>query len=102
MRVWRVCDASMEKQLNDLSMLTHYQNRQVILNYYHEDDLLYKREGFHFIYIQLTETALSFTKKDGTVYTIEHSNYPCSYINNDFQNYYTLRYKEDRLDIYFP
>ena len=80
MRVRRVCDAGMEKQLNDLSMLTHYQNRQVILNYYH-DVLLYKREGFHFLLIQLTETAVIFTKLDGTTFTLEHSNYPCSYMS---------------------
>lgn len=92
----------MEKQLNDLSVLTNYQNTQVILNYYQDEDLLYKREGFHFVCIQLTESALIFIKSDGMAVTIELKDYPQSYINTDFQNYYTLKNSEYRMDIYFP
>lgn len=102
MRLWRVCTKSMEKQLKDLSALTNYQNRQVILNYYQDEDLLYQRDGFHFSSIQLTETALTFIKSDGIAITIELKTYPHSYINTAFQNYYTLKNNQNVLEIYFP
>jgi hypothetical protein len=102
MRLWRVCAASMEKPLNDLSMLAYYQNRQVILNYYQDEDLLYKRDGFYFHTIKVTEIAIIFTKKDGPDITIDRKDYPHAYINTDFQNYYTLKNNTDVLEIYFP
>ncbi|WP_169803647.1 hypothetical protein [Neobacillus niacini] len=102
MRLWRVCAARMEKQLNDYSILTNHQNRQVILNYYSEDEMLYQRDGFHFQTIQITKTALVFTKKDGTNYSIEKQHYPLAYIKTDFQNYYTLKNNQGWLDVYFP
>ncbi|PAE44506.1 hypothetical protein [Bacillus sp. 7884-1] len=92
----------MEKQLNDLSVLSNYENRQVILNYYQDEDMMVKRDGFHFQSIQVTESALIFTKIDGTLVKIDIKDYPHHSINTDFQNYYTLRNHEIHLDIYFP
>jgi hypothetical protein len=92
----------MEKQLNDLSTLTTYQNRQVILNYYQDDDLLYKRDGFNFLSIQLTDSTLLFLKKDGTIEAIDLKDYQYTCINTDFQNYYTFKNDFERLEIYFP
>ncbi|WHZ02437.1 hypothetical protein QNH48_26435 [Neobacillus sp. YX16] len=92
----------MEKQLNSLSALSNYQNRQVTLNYYQDDDMMVKRDGFHFQSIQVTETALIFTKINGTLVKIDIKDYPHPSINTDFQNYYTLRNHENHLDIYFP
>lgn len=102
MRLWRVCATGMEKQLNDLTFLSNYQNRQVILNYYQDEDMMVQRDGFHFQSIQVTESALIFTKIDGTLVKIDTKDYPHASINTDFQNYYTLRNHEDHLDIYFP
>jgi hypothetical protein len=102
MRLWRVCTEGMEKQLNDLTLLTNYQNRQVILNYYRDEDMMVKRDGFHFQSIQVTESALIFTKIDGRLVKIDIKDYPLAYINTDYQNYYTLRNHDNHLDIYFP
>ena len=38
----------MEIQMMDLAVFAGYHNRQVILNYYDDEDFLWKREGFHF------------------------------------------------------
>ncbi|MEH6991696.1 hypothetical protein V7075_03190 [Neobacillus drentensis] len=92
----------MEKQLNSLSALSNYQNRQVILNYYQDEDMMVKRDGFHFQSIQGTESAIIFTKIDGTLVKIDIKDYPHACINTDFQNYFTLRNHENHLDIYFP
>lgn len=102
MRLWRVCVTGMEKQLTDLAILTNYQNRQVILNYYQDEDLLYKRDGFHFLSIQLSGSFLFFFKKDGTTVEINLKDYPSISIHTDFQNYYTFTNDEERLEIYFP
>ncbi|NWQ39572.1 hypothetical protein MLOOGBEN_02520 [Bacillus sp. EB106-08-02-XG196] len=92
----------MEKQLNDLSLLSNYQNRQVILNYYQDEEMMVQRDGFHFQKIQVTVSSLIFTKIDGTLVKIDTTDYPHASINTDFQNYYTLRNHENHLDIYFP
>ena len=103
MRLWRVCVKSMEKQLDNLAVLTEYQNRQVILNYYCDEDYLYDRYGFNFKTIEVTLDALSFIKEDGSEqHEILLKEYPETYINSDFQHYYTLRNGENRIDIYFP
>ena len=102
MWLWRVCAKNMENQLKDLAALTNYQNRQVILNYYQDEDLLYKRDGFYFVCIQLTNSALIFVKNDGISITIELKDYPQFSINTDFQNYYTLKNNQNVLEIYFP
>jgi hypothetical protein len=52
----------MEKQLNNLSILSNYQNRQVILNYYQDEEMMVQRDGFHFQSIQVTDSALSLQK----------------------------------------
>jgi hypothetical protein len=102
MRLWRLCTKDMEKQLNNLSILSNYQNRQVILNYYQDEEMMVQRDGFHFQSIQVTDSALIFTKIDRALVKIEIKNYPHASINTDFQNYYTLRNHENHLDIYFP
>ena len=62
MRLWRLCTKDMEKQLNNLSILSNYQNRQVILNYYQDEEMMVQRDGFHFQNIQVTDSALSLQK----------------------------------------
>ncbi|MEH7251700.1 hypothetical protein V7111_06200 [Neobacillus niacini] len=92
----------MEKQLNDTAIFANYQNRQVILNYYQDEDFLYKREVFHFLIIKVTDSTLTFLKKDNTFITIDLTEYPMVSMNADFQNYFILRNNLDKLEIYFP
>ena len=92
----------MEIQMMDLAVFAGYHNRQVILNYYDDEDFLWKRDGFHFHSIQLLNNQLLFSKRDGNILTISLKNYDTVARNNDFQNYYLLRKGEARLEIYFP
>lgn len=92
----------MEKQIESVTFFTKYQNRQVILNYYDQDDMLFQRDGFHFESIQVTADCLSFSKNDRSDLTINLNVYTQKCINTDFQNYYIFRNNTGRLDIYFP
>ncbi|MBO0961121.1 hypothetical protein J1P26_15575 [Neobacillus sp. MM2021_6] len=93
----------MEKQLTDLTIFEGYKNRQVILNYYQDDDYLWKRDGFHFASIQLANEKLLFLKKDGSTSQIALQEYKTMASNSDFQNYYVFHYDvHTRLEIYFP
>jgi hypothetical protein len=92
----------MEKKLEDLSVFEEYQNRQVILNYYQKDDFLWKRDGFYFQSIILTDDELIFSKENDSILTIPLKEYSNLTINSDFQNYYIFRSVSDRLEIYFP
>ncbi|QCJ42455.1 hypothetical protein FAY30_11320 [Bacillus sp. S3] len=92
----------MEKQLDDLSIFEEYRDRQVILNYYQDDDFLSKRDGFHFVSIQFADGQLLFFKNDGNSTAISLQEFQTRVINSDFQNYYVCRNGRDRLEIYFP
>ncbi|WML26937.1 hypothetical protein [Neobacillus sp. OS1-33] len=92
----------MEKHRIDFGVFESYHNRQVILNYYDDEDFLWKRDGFHFHSIQLLNDQLIFSKKDGNTLTISLKNYDTVARNNDFQNYFTLGKGEARLEIYLP
>jgi hypothetical protein len=92
----------MEKRLEDLSILEEYHNRQTVLNYYHDDDFLWKRDGFYFQSIVLTDEDLIFRKENESIITIPLKGYTSFTINSDFQNYYFFRSGSDRLELYFP
>lgn len=92
----------MEKRIENLEVLSEFCRGQVILNYYEMDDFLYKREGFHFDSIVVTDAELVFNRKDDLQYTISLKEYPAYFINSDFQHYFTLRSSSGKLDIYFP
>ncbi|MEH7112283.1 hypothetical protein V7124_07860 [Neobacillus niacini] len=92
----------MEKQLSNTALFATYQHRQVILNYYQDEDILYKRDGFYFLTIQVTDSALTFLMKDSTFTTIDLTEYPLVFMSADFQNYYILRNSLEKLEIYFP
>jgi hypothetical protein len=102
MWLWRICAAGMEKKLKDLVVLEAFKNRQVVLNYYCDDDYLVKREGFSFQSLKLSYGSLVFTKKDETNFRITIENYPEVYKESQFPNFYVLRNNTDRLEIYFP
>ncbi|MEY2194478.1 hypothetical protein AB7942_17310 [Neobacillus sp. BF23-41] len=92
----------MEIQMKDVADFECYHNRQVILNYYNDEDFLWKRDGFQFDSIQLLNEQLIFMKRDGNYITILLKKYDTCAKNIDFQNYYILNKGEDRLEIYFP
>ncbi|MEH7393499.1 hypothetical protein [Bacillus sp. JJ1474] len=91
-----------EKRIEHLGVLAEFIQGQVILNYYEDDDFLWKREGFHFDSILVTNEQLIFKRKDGFKYTICLQEYPDFFINSAFQHYFTLRKTSGKLDIYFP
>jgi hypothetical protein len=91
MWLWWVCVKSMEKHVERVTFFTNYQNRQVILNYYDQDDMLFQRDGFHFESIQVTDDCLCFSKNDSSDFTINLNIYPQKYINTDLLNYYIFR-----------
>ncbi|MCL6570092.1 MAG: hypothetical protein K6T88_00215 [Bacillus sp. (in: Bacteria)] len=92
----------MEKQMTNLSIFEDYRNRQVILNYYQEEDFLWKRDGFHVESIHVSLEYLVFTKSDGSQLTIALNDFSTAAINYDFQNYYVFRKEQERVEIYFP
>ncbi|MGG3564851.1 hypothetical protein ABES03_24945 [Neobacillus rhizosphaerae] len=92
----------MEKQLSDLSIFESYCNRQVILNYYQDEDFLWKRDGFDFESIQFGSEQLLFLKgNDGTI-LVPIYEYKTAVINTQFPNFFIFRNGADRLEIYFP
>ncbi|WP_102347668.1 hypothetical protein [Bacillus sp. Marseille-P3661] len=91
----------MEKQLENLEILKGYQNRQVVLNYYQDEDFLWKREGFHFKSIKLSTDKLEFIN-DESIYIITLKDFPVYFMITDFQNYFSLQNGTDRVEIYFP
>jgi hypothetical protein len=92
----------MEKHLDDLSIFETYHDRQVILNYYQDEDFLWKRDGFFFKTIQLTRDSLLFLKENGASIQIPLKEFSLFTVNSDFQNYYFFRNGTNRLEIYFP
>ncbi|MDR6123672.1 hypothetical protein QFZ87_003269 [Bacillus sp. SLBN-46] len=92
----------MEKQLSDLSIFESYRNRQVILNYYQDEDFLWKRDGFHFESIQIGTEQLLFLKGNHSKLSVPINDYKTAVINTQFPNFFILRNSGDRLEIYFP
>ena len=92
----------MEKQLSNLSIFESYRNRQVILNYYQDEDFLWKRDGFHFDSIQFGSNQLQFIKGSDSIISVPINDYKTAVINTQFPNFFILRNGEDRLEIYFP
>ncbi len=104
MRLWRICTEGMEKIITDLTIFDGYKDRQVVLNFYEDEDVLFQRDGFHFHSLEfLSESEeLLFTKMDGSCCTITIKNYSDRYIDSQFPNYFVLRNGSERMDIYFP
>lgn len=88
--------------MHDVTVLTEYRNRQVVLNYYQDGDFLWKRDGFHFTVIELINGSLVFSKPDGKSVVISLKEFESTAICSDFQNYYIFRNGNNRLEMYFP
>lgn len=102
MWMWRVCAKGMEKQITDLTVLKKYQNRQVIINYYLNEDYLDERIGFHFLNISIAEECVAFSMENKNYFTISLAEFPNVYLNDDFQNYYIFRNSSNHVEVYFP
>lgn len=87
--------------MKDLTILCDYKNRQVILNYYYEDELI-SRDGTDFDSIYVHQGTVYFIKHKKQVLTINPRNYCQTLIGEEFQNYYIMRRDQDRLEIYIP
>lgn len=104
MWLWGVRVTSMENTIVNRTCFEQvYRNRQVILNYYQEKDLLWKREGFHFNTMKVEHNPIIFNR-DQEVIIIPVEKYPTITKNKDFQNYYIFSEPKNsyRLEMYFP
>lgn len=104
MWMWGVRFKSMEKTIQQLSILGNYRNRQVILNYYQED-CLWERDGFEFCSLRVKNGDLVFEKLNNKKPLMIPTQPYHKYVKNgQFPNYYILYglNSGDRLEIYFP
>ncbi|NSL52222.1 hypothetical protein [Calidifontibacillus erzurumensis] len=82
--------------------LSAYSNRQVVLNYY-EDEELVQRDGLNFDKIIVTEKEIQFISNNKVKASIDLSLYKTFEVSNDFfKNYFALKNRENTLAIYFP
>jgi len=102
MWMWRLCLKSMEKQIIALDHIKTYHDRQVVLNYYDDDDFLYKRDGLAFATIQIDEQFVSFTKNKHIAYQLSLNEYPCFKVLTDFNHHYLFFNVSNHVDVYFP
>lgn len=90
------------KALELLTVITKYQNRQVVVNWYDEDDFLFERDGFSFEEIKSQTDSLiffRFNKKCFSIFLDESLTFSNS---SDFANHYILHKGTKRVEIYFP
>lgn len=92
----------MNKQNTALAEIIKYRNRQVVLNYYDNDDSLFEREGFFFDSIQIKENQLKFVQNDTYIFSLSLIDYPESKIMLDFANHYAIHNNYYVIYIYFP
>jgi len=92
----------MNKKNVALTEIIKYRNRQVVLNYYDNDEFLFKREGFFFDSIEIKENHLNFSQKDTYIFSLSLIDFPASRIMSDFANHYAIYNNYNVIYIYFP
>lgn len=102
MWMWRLCVTGMEKQMTILSQFKTYHHRQVVLNYYDDEDFLYQRDGLFFDTIQLDEQFVSFIKEGKIAYQLSLTEYPNFNVLTDFNHHYLFFNETNHVDLYFP
>lgn len=80
-------------------LLTNYENRQVIINYYEEDGMI-DRKGFFFDSIQIHEGEVRFIKGGQILHFLPLAKSLTKLAG--FSNHYSLGEGEQRVEIYFP
>lgn len=103
MWLWRVCFTSMETEINFIKdSLNQYKNRQAVLNYY-EDEELVQRDGLDFEIIQVTDEEIQFLTGEKIKEAIDLSKYQKFERSKEFfKNYFELKNGVNILRIYFP
>lgn len=90
-----------ETKLKDIKMLLRFNNQQVIINIYQEDELI-QREGLFFESVTLIDNKLQFQKGSKLLFSLPLKNFTSFTQQQDFKHYYSLENEESRVDLYFP
>ncbi|MBB6282519.1 hypothetical protein [Geobacillus subterraneus] len=84
-----------------LSLLTEYRHRQVVVNFYEEDELV-ARDGFFFDGIERSDGLLSFIKDGRIRWSIPLDDYPSYEAVHDFPRHYRFYGQHRAVELYFP
>jgi len=84
-----------------LSLLTEYRHRQVVVNFYEEDELV-ARDGFFFDGIERSGSMLSFIKDGHIRLSIRLDDYPRHRTVHDFPRHYRFYSQHRAVELYFP
>lgn len=88
--------------MNDaIKILESFNDRQVVLNSYLEEELLDKT-GMFLDNIETNEKSVNFIRNKEIIYTIDRNKYPNFKRLEGFNNYYELSNDKERLEVYFP
>lgn len=83
-----------------LKELTTFQNCQVVVNTYVDDELI-KRDGFWFEQLKVDHGFLHFFKDDSVILSVEAEGKKLKK-EPVFKNYFTINGNGQRIEIYFP
>lgn len=103
MRLWGVRIKSMETAIDTIKKsLDQYINRQAVLNYYIDEELV-QRDRLDFQTIIVTDQEIKFLNDDKIKATIDLSQYKTFEPSKEFfKNYFALKNGTSTLGIYFP
>lgn len=103
MRLRGVRLTGMETEINTIkSSLQPYQNRQVVLNYYVDEELI-QRDGFDFQSIIVDDDEIKFLSDNNIKASINLTQYNTFETSKEFfKNYFDLKNGTSILSIYFP
>lgn len=87
--------------MKTLHSLSNYHHRQVILNYYLQDELIGK-DGFQFDTIEIAAQNLTILKDEKPLVSIDTSEYPGISKSGTFPNFFVLENNRNRTELYFP
>ncbi|MFE8697508.1 hypothetical protein ACFYKT_14285 [Cytobacillus sp. FJAT-53684] len=91
----------METLINQLQTLSHFNNQQVVINFY-EDEELVQREGLVFESIQIEDNHLYFNKAGKILFSLQLDEYKEFLQRNEFKNYFSFINGKQRVELYFP
>jgi hypothetical protein len=93
-----VCITRME---TGIEYLTHFQNQQVVLNFYENDELV-QRDGIRFESVEIADQQLLFKRGETVLYSLPLNKWKTFRQRTEFKNYFILENKDAWIDIYFP
>lgn len=101
MWLWRLCSESVEDMLTILKHLRQFKNRQVVINFYDDEELI-KRDGFYFGEIDSKGSNLVFKNDSNLLCSLDLSKYFHFKISGDFKDYFVLSRGKRWVELYFP